>query len=245
MPRLPDVPFSASEEVRIMGVMQNLRSNRTAVFVIAGILIVIVIICMVVAVSALSRAAGSGDSGEGSADADAPAAPAGPTATPLATPDPDILTAREAYVAAVEVIRAADPGAILASAAGAWTPNVVAPNVIAGRTGWTFHFFLPATSELATVLVERGGTARIASREAWDDQPSLIDDQGWQVDSGEAVLRALEQCQVTVIPAELSVKARLTLAASAGSVRWRVSVDEQGQDTCIVLIDATTGAVRQ
>ena len=227
-----------------MGFVQNLRGNRQAIYIIAGVLIVIVVICLIVAISAIGRI-GVGEGSAADASDDPASVPTGPTATPLATPDPDVLTAREAYVAAIEVIRDADPGAVLASAAGAWTPNIVAPNVIGGRTGWTFHFFLPSTSEMAWVLVDRGGGARIDDVQDWETTPSLIDDQGWQVDSGEAVLRAFDRCDITTVPAEMSLDARLSLAASAGSALWRISVDAPGASPCVVRIDATTGAVRQ
>jgi hypothetical protein len=79
----------------------------------------------------------------------------------------DIPTAREAYAPAVTLIRQKDPGAQLASATGAWTSVIDRALLKNGRTGWTFAFYLPATQQMALVIVDRVTGPRIASTEAW------------------------------------------------------------------------------
>ena len=83
-------------------------------------------------------------------------------AEPPRQPSYDVLTAREAYIPAVTLIRDSDPGAQLATGTGVWTPNIDNVYLEAGRTGWTFHFYLPTSAEMATVIVNRGGDARVA-----------------------------------------------------------------------------------
>src|SRR5262245_27204143 len=72
-------------------------------------------------------------------------------ATPAPQPDLDVPTAREAYPAAVKLIRDEDPGAVLASAVGGWTPVIKLDNLYSGRTAWTFHFYLPDTNSFVWV----------------------------------------------------------------------------------------------
>jgi len=163
--------------------------------------------------------------------------------------DYEVLTAREAYVPAVEVIRQQDAGAELASGIGAWTPTINTSYLIAGRTGWTFHFYLPASGEMATVVVDRGSTAWIAERVAWETPPDLLDDQNWQVDSAQAVDQFYQVCGVPLeseSPEDNMVQARLSTASSNGGLIWQIAAVSLSTELpiCGVTVDATTGSVR-
>ncbi len=165
----------------------------------------------------------------------------------VAHPEMDVPTAREAYLPAVDVARAQDAGAELASSVGAWSPTINADNLITGRTGWTFHFYMPSSQSIAWVVVSRGGSARIARVDPWDTPPALQDDQGWQIDSGQAVAVAMETCQPTLdAHPEAVVEARLSLATDNRALVWRISVTpaDPAAPACVVSLDATTGQVR-
>ncbi len=165
----------------------------------------------------------------------------------LRQPDYTVLTAREAYVPAVEAIRARDPGARLASGAGVWYPNIDMVYLSAGRTGWTFHFYLPATSEMAEVVVDRGGVARITSVIPWETPPDLLEDTRWQIDSPVALNTLVTSCadQFRAAP-DTQVEARLTVARSAVAPTWQMRARSIGNplNVCEVSIDAISGVVR-
>lgn len=169
-----------------------------------------------------------------------------PTATPTA--DPSIPTAREAYPPAIDMIRDQDPGAELASAAGAWTPTIVLPDLVDGRTGWTFHFYLPAKNQMAWVTVGRDREVRLARVEDWETPPTLLDDEAWQVDSPQAIQIALgSACQATLDDApDAEVQARLSLDVSNGALIWQIRVFPAADPNaaCSARIDATSGTVR-
>ncbi len=166
--------------------------------------------------------------------------------SPQAVPDFAIKTAREAYPAAVELIRAEDAGAQLASAIGVWTPGTPAINIESGRTGWTFYFYLPASGEMAEVVVDRDGAATLASREPWASAPGLLDDRRWQTDSSQAMALTLERCADALRGVDdATFEARLTTALSSGQITWQVTATGGDGDTvCAATIDALTGLVR-
>jgi hypothetical protein len=159
----------------------------------------------------------------------------------------DIPTAREAYVPAVEAIRERDVGAQLAVASGAWTPAIDSAELEAGRTGWTFHFYLPASGEMAAVVVDQGGRAYITGVEAWETPPELLDDSLWEVDSPQAMTDLLASCQSVLDENETAgVLLRLSAAAEQRRLLWQTQVVliDDGQVICEVNVDATTGQVR-
>ncbi|MEM4724841.1 MAG: hypothetical protein QXP01_07505 [Candidatus Hadarchaeum sp.] len=161
--------------------------------------------------------------------------------------DYSIQTAREAYVPAVELIRQHDPAAELASGAGAWTPVIDTVYLVAGRTGWTFHFYLPNRREMATVVVDRGGLAHLVDSRPWQTPPDLLDDQAWQVDSPQALDLFYRQCKPVLDTQPGSkVQARLSTAASNRTLVWQVKLlaPDSELPICEVSIDATTGIVR-
>lgn len=166
-----------------------------------------------------------------------------PTA-PAETVNVAIPTAREAYVPAVEAIRAVDLGAQLASASGSWNPVVSQVHLAAGRTGWTFHFFLPASSEMARVVVDQGGATRVAEILPWETPPQLLDDQSWELDSSAAMAAFIDACG-GALNDSTSVESRLSLAASNRQLVWDVVVYDAGSNAvCDVSIDGTTGRDR-
>jgi hypothetical protein len=166
----------------------------------------------------------------------------GPVASP---PDLAVPTAREAYPPAVELIRQEDAGAQLASAAGAWTPIIALGNLDNGRTGWTFHFYLPATERMAWVSVGRDLSTRVVKIEDWETPPGLLDDQSWQVDSPQAIAEALETCRPALdANDDAEVEARLSLSGANRALVWDIRVSAPGDDECGVRVDATTGRVR-
>lgn len=170
-----------------------------------------------------------------------------PETVELRQPDYAVLTAREAYVPAVEAIRARDPGARLASGAGVWYPNIDMVYLSSGRTGWTFHFYLPATNEMAEVVVDRGGTARITTVTPWETPPDLLEDTRWQIDSPVALNTLVASCADLLEEAtDAQVEARLTVARSAVAPTWQVRARSASNplDACEVSIDAISGVVR-
>lgn len=173
------------------------------------------------------------------------AVPASPVAGP--TPDYSIPTAREAYVTAVEAIRAEEPGARLASAAGAWTPPTSSAQVSTGRTGWTFSFYLPSSNEMVNVVVNRAGAAEIGTAEAWAAVPGLLEDQRWRADSSVAAAVFAETCGAALNDSpDASVEARLSTAEELIAPMWHVVLRNPGEPlaACEVRVDATTGTVR-
>jgi hypothetical protein len=159
----------------------------------------------------------------------------------------DVPTAREAYVPAVTMIRKQDPGAKLASATGTWTPTIDRALLNNGRTGWTFAFYLPATNQMAMVIVDRVTGPRIANTEGWATAPELLDDQTWQIDSGGAGMNAfIQTCSGTLDAQPASqVQATLTTAAENGWLLWQYQLlAPDGAISCQVSVDASSGQVR-
>jgi hypothetical protein len=161
-------------------------------------------------------------------------------------PSYDVPTAREAYLPAVEAIRTRDPGAQLASGVGAWTPTIDPVYLNAGRTGWTFHFYLPSSQQMATVIVDRGGQARIPEVLAWETPPDLLDDRDWQIDSSQAATLFLQTCRAALdSQPDLQAQMRLSASADLGRLMWQARVvTGENQPVCEVNIDAETGQVR-
>lgn len=167
---------------------------------------------------------------------------------PPRPPDFEVPTAREAYVPAVEAIRAIDPLAELAAGTGVWTPLIDSVQLEAGRTGWTFFFYLPNYGEMAQVVVDRGKVAHVVSRIPWQTPPSLLSDQGWLVDSPQAVNRLLEVCREVLNEAgeDAYVQLWLSTAAEHRTLLWlaRVVPISGSQEACEVRVDAVTGVLR-
>src|SRR5687768_14456486 len=113
-------------------------------------------------------------------------------------PELDVPTAREGYPPAIGAARTEDPAAELMSAVGAWTPSIFLDNLEAGRTSWTYHFYLPSTQSILWVTVVREAIASVVKTEAWETPPALIDHQSWQIDSAEAMTVAMETCQAVL-----------------------------------------------
>lgn len=167
----------------------------------------------------------------------------------VSQPQPDFAepTAREAYVPAVELIRQTDPGAVLTSGAGVWSAYVNTVQMDAGRTGWTFFFYLPGAQEMARVVVDRENVARLEARQSWETPPDVLEDQRWMVDSPSAVAKLQETCgEVIEQQADASIRARLTMAAENRTILWQMSVQSESDPlaTCEVTVDAVTGVIR-
>jgi hypothetical protein len=172
-----------------------------------------------------------------------PAASSGPTEVITY----DVQTAREAYPPALELIRQEDPAAELVSAAGAWTPYVSQGYVGAGRTGWTFHFYLPSREQLARVVVDRSGKAYIAEKLAWNTPSQSMSDQGWTQDSPIATYAFMQRCQPDLAGhPDATVEARLSLAPENKRLLWQVWLLGPDQKSlCEIALDASTGAPLQ
>jgi hypothetical protein len=168
-----------------------------------------------------------------------------PKAAPPPTVSYDVPTAREAYPAALNLIRAQDVGALLMSAAGTWTPNINMAQLQAGRTGWTFYFYLPAKQQVASVIADTKSGARIASVQAWQTPPKVLDERSWTADSSSGMPAFLQKCQGDLSGQRRAI-ARMSTAAENGSLLWQFQVvtpDEQV--VCEVAVDARTGQPRQ
>lgn len=167
---------------------------------------------------------------------------AAPTST--SAPETDVPTAREAYAIAHEVALGIDDEAQLASAIGAWTPTIHPANLRAGRTGWTFHFYMPSSGAMAWIVVGRGGSAKLETSEAWDSPPSLLAEQTWRLDSGDALAAAFQQCPAPLDPQQTEGIAQLSLASSNRAIVWDIRLSPGLDPPCRTAIDATTGAIR-
>lgn len=162
-------------------------------------------------------------------------------------PDAEAPTARQAYIPAVELIRETDPAAQLATAVGAWMPTVDRAALGAGRTGWTFYFYLPASGEMGQVVVSRDMEARLLDTRPWQPAPELLSDQRWRTDSPDAAEPLLAACEDALDETEgASAHIRLTTAASARTLLWYGQVVAPGEDepVCEVTVDALTGLPR-
>jgi hypothetical protein len=159
----------------------------------------------------------------------------------------DIPTAREAYVPAVTLIRQQDAGAVLVTAAGAWTPVINRAEMEAGRTGWTFYFYLPSTGEMAAVVANRiGADPRILEVQSWLTPPDVMDDQRWEIDSGWGMSKFLPECQsVLNSQSDSEVQAYLSMAAGNRQMLWQYQVLAPDQNVlCSVNVDASTGQIK-
>jgi hypothetical protein len=164
-----------------------------------------------------------------------------------AQPDFTIPTAREAYIPAIDLARQNDVRAELVSAAGAWTPLFLVEQIASGRTGWTFHFYLPGEQEMISIVVGKEGIAQITKRVPWVIPVLALDDQGWFIDSPEIAETLVENCgDLKDGATNLKVEARLSLAASEGRMIWliRVTSLDEVELFCELSMDATTGQLR-
>lgn len=158
----------------------------------------------------------------------------------------DIPTAREAYAAAVGLARQEDVGALLMTAAGAWFPVIDQAQLEAGRTGWTFYFYLPASQKMLAVVVDRVATPYIASTTRWDTPPDLLPEEAWkpEYDSGIKMPAFLSKCRGDLNAApDRVVQAHLSTARDANRLLWIYQV--MGPDLAVICeakYDASTGA---
>jgi len=160
----------------------------------------------------------------------------------------DIPSARDGYPDALKIARQNDLQAVLVSIAGAWTPNISHAALAEGRTGWTYYIFLPATQQMAAIVVDRAGSARIASTQKWQTPPDVLDDQTWAIDSGQGMVPFLQKCDSAISATSGSqVQAWLTTAKTQGGrLAWRYTVMASDESVvCEVAVDAQTGQVKQ
>jgi hypothetical protein len=153
-------------------------------------------------------------------------------------------TAREAYPPALERARERDPRAELASAVGVWTPGTPFSQVQSGRTGWTFHFFLPGERAMVSIVANTSQQAELTGERAWLSDPALLDDQFWQLDSSIVGNRFAETCsEAWQANPDARVEFRLSTAATNGRLQWAATLTEGQNDLCSVRVDATSGRV--
>jgi hypothetical protein len=160
----------------------------------------------------------------------------------------DIPSARDGYPDAIKIARQNDLQATLVSVAGAWMPTISRAALAAGRTGWTYYIYLPETHQMAAIVVDRVGSARIASTQKWQTPPDTLDDSTWAIDSGQGMAAFLQKCEGALNAApDRQVQAWLTTAKTEGGrLAWRYTV--MGPDESVVCetgIDAQTGQVKQ
>jgi len=167
------------------------------------------------------------------------------TTTTTETVSFDIPTALDGYPAAITIARQNDPAAILVSAAGAWAPNISRAALRAGRTGWTYYIYLPATRQMAAIVVDRaGGNARIASTQKWDTPPDVLDDTTWAIDSWQGMTAFLQKCEGALNESgDRSAQAWLSTAKEGGGrLAWRYTIIAPDETIiCQIAVDAQTG----
>lgn len=187
-------------------------------------------------IPALSPAQPAAAQGEAGADSEA-----------ALSPEYALPTAREAYVPALELARQSDPAAELMSAAALWTPQFDAAELVMGRGGWTFFFYLPASLEMMTVTVGQEREAEVAGVEPWASPPQLFDDARWNADSPQIAGPLIERCAAALEEAvDAQAELRLSTAQANRSLLWngRVLPAGGGEPLCEVSVDAVTGVVR-
>jgi hypothetical protein len=163
------------------------------------------------------------------------------TPTVVPTVSYDIPTAREAYPAAINLIRGQDVGALLVSAEGAWTPNINMTQLAAGRTGWTFYFYLPAKEQMASVIADTKSGVRIATARPWQTAPKVLDDRSWVADSSIGMNLFLQKCGGEIRD-NREVISRMSTAVENGTLLWqRQVVTPDKQVVCEADTDARTG----
>lgn len=154
-------------------------------------------------------------------------------------------TAREGVAAAIEFIREEDPGARLAGGGTVWYPVLNTTQVGTGRNTWTFFFYLPATAEMATVIVDNAGTPSIKEVVDWENPPPLLDAQLWRIDSPEVASHFAANCAEALDNAlETSVEFRLVMALEARNVVWVAQTADSSGISCEIAVDAVTGLLR-
>lgn len=172
-----------------------------------------------------------------------------PTLAPVEAPVPNYAqpTAREAYVPAVEAARNLDDGAQLMNATGLWYPTIDTVQLDAGRTGWTYFFYLPASREMAEVVVGENGAVRAIETTAWTTIPDLLDDNRWQVDSSVALSTFDQECGGTISGiSNYYVEAQFSAAVDNVTLMWNLSAVDLETDEvwCAIRVDGVTGLVR-
>ncbi len=172
-----------------------------------------------------------------------------PPLAPIEEPVPNYAqpTAREAYVPAVEAARGRDAGARLMTVTGLWYPSIDTVQLGAGRTGWTYFFYLPSNREMAEVVVGENGAVRAVDTTTWMTIPALLDDARWQVDSGIALGTFQQECGDTLSgTSNYYVEARFSTAVDNVTLVWDLSaVDlDTGEVGCAIRVDGVTGLVR-
>ena len=166
-----------------------------------------------------------------------------PPSTPavVATVSYNIPTAREAYPAAVNLIRSQDVGAQLVSAQGTWTPNIDMSQLMSGRTGWTFFFYLPAKAVMASVIADTSTGVRIANVKPWQTPPSVNDERSWVADSSIGMDLFIQKCGGEIHD-DRQVLVTMSTARELGTLLWQRQVlTPDNQVVCEADTDARTG----
>ena len=166
-----------------------------------------------------------------------------PPSTPAVVPTVsyNVPTAREAYPAAVDLIRAQDVGAELVSAQGIWTPNIDMALLMSGRTGWTFFFYLPAKGVLASVITDTSTGARIASVKPWQTPPNVNDERSWVADSSIGMDLFIQKCGGEIHD-NREVLVTMSTARELGTLLWQRQVITPDENVvCEADTDARTG----
>lgn len=236
--RNDSLPFPGDDEPRVERVRRGSRIGQGLQAVLAFVLTFAAALACAVfyVIPAVSPAQPAAAQGEAGADSEAPL-----------SPDYALPTAREAYVPALELARETDPAAELMSAAALWTPQFDAAQLVMGRGGWTFFFYLPASAGMMTVTVGQEREAEVTGVEPWASPPQLFEDARWNADSPQIAGPLVERCSTALEESvDAQAELRLSTAEANRSLLWygRVQPAGGGEPLCEISVDAVTGVVR-
>ncbi len=152
-------------------------------------------------------------------------------------------TAHRAYANARAVATEWQADAMLATASATWPQGLTRDELAKGEAVWTFTFYSPAAQEVATINVANGiGT--LASNQPAGSSLDLLEVNGWQVDSSEAIQSVLGNGGDAFMSNAgfVTLNMNLSLANTNSRVEWLVALFSNQEGTALThRIDATSG----
>lgn len=154
-------------------------------------------------------------------------------------------TAHQAYANARSVATGWQADAMLATASATWTQGLTREELAKGQAVWTFTFYSPTAQEVATISVTDGVATLVSSQPAGTPL-ELLEVNGWQVDSREAIQTMLENGGENFIANAgfATLNMNLSLANTTGRVEWLAALfSNQTGSSLTHRIDATSGEI--
>lgn len=154
-------------------------------------------------------------------------------------------TAHRAYANARSVATVWQADAMLATASATWPQGLTRDELAEGQAVWTFTFYSPAAQEVATITVANGAGTVVNSQPAGAPL-DLLEVNGWQVDSSEAIQTMLENGGDGFVANAgfVTLNMNLSLANTNGRVEWLAGLFSNQAGTSLThRIDGTSGEI--